>query len=394
MTTNGIDRGLSTGLLTVSQIGASNRVGLLYSLAGRGPASRSDLAREAKVPRGSIAPIVTGLIEDGFLVEQEPASVPAKMGKPSRPLWFGPKVGHSGSLRIEATGVECARVDQRGQVHDLTRIDFPPNPGAATIENAVLGLADQVLGASPEPLTGVGLAWPAVWDPVDSTVLSCTPIPTLVGSGLARRLGQACGLDLFLEDDARALAIGQRWFGEARGLDDFSAVQISTGIGAGLMVDGKLFNVQGRWPEVGHMVVDLDGEPCRCGRSGCWETLAALGWLRQQARRLGLPGWESALPGDIVAWSSPAADQLLDRYARNISIGLVNLANTMGLDRFLLHGEVVSGGEPLLRLLRRQIEAQTTLPDTKPTVEFSRLNQTAALLGAAVLPLVHAIERA
>ncbi|MDR1212636.1 MAG: ROK family transcriptional regulator [Propionibacteriaceae bacterium] len=394
MTASGIERGLSTGLLTVSQIGASNRVGLLHSLVRLGPASRSDLARLAKVPRGSIAPIVTGLIEDGFLVELEPANGPSKMGKPSRPLWFGPRVGHSCSLRVEATGVDCARVDQRGQVHDLRRADFPSDASAAVIESAVLSLAETVAGRSPEPLTGLGLAWPAVWDPVDWTVLSCTPIPALVGSGLARRLGQACGLDLFLEDDARALAIGQRWFGEARDLDNFSAVQISTGIGAGLMVDGKLFSVEGRSPEVGHMVVDLDGAPCRCGRSGCWETLAALGWLRQEARRLGLPQWETALPGDIVAWSSPAADQLLDSYARNIAIGLVNLANTVGLHRFLLHGEVVSGGEPLLRLLRRHIGAQTTWSETKPTVEFSELNQTAALLGAAVIPLVHTIERA
>jgi predicted NBD/HSP70 family sugar kinase len=381
--------------LTVSQIGATNRVGLLYSLTHNGPSSRSELARLARVPRGSIAPIVAGLIDDGFLIEQEPATGSGKMGKPSRPLWFGPRVGHSGTLRIETDAVECARVDQSGNVLERRQVPLTPTTSRQDIEATALGLASALFQPATEPLSGIGLVWPAVWDDADGTVLSCTPIPSLVGSRLAERLRQATGCPVVIEDDARAIAIGQHWFGEARGIDNFGAVQLSTGIGAGLMVGGHLFSVEGRSPEVGHMVVNIDGAPCRCGRTGCWETLAALGWLRDQARIQGFPDWAGAVPADIVGWDAPAAASLLDTYARHIATGLVNLATAFGLNRFLLHGEVVGGGDRLLSLIRHYVRHQSTLPDTTPPlIEFSALNQRAALLGAAVLPLARAVASA
>lgn len=386
---------LSSGLMTVSQLGTSNRVGLLYSLAATGPASRSELARLAGVPRGSIAPIVAGLLDDGLLVEQDPPSDRPRMGKPSRPLWFGPRIGHSGTVIIEAGRVECARVDQRGVPQEVHHREFAAGATREQIENLVLGLAGSVFADSPVPLTGIGLVWPALWDPQTMVVLSCTPIPALTGSGLVARLREACGLEVFVQDDARALAIGQRWFGEARGSENFAAVQISTGIGAGLIVDGRLFSVDGRFPEVGHMVVDLGGAACRCGSRGCWETVAAVGWLRERLRDLGVANWETATPGDLVADPTPDTEELLDSYARNICVGLVNLATTVGLTRFVLHGEVVTGGDLLLDLLRQHIAAQSALPgQSAPTVEFSQINQRAALLGAAAMPLVHAIEQA
>lgn len=389
------DRGLASGLMTVSQLGTSNRVGLLYSLAERGPSSRSELARIAGVPRGSIAPIVAGLLEDELLVELEPTTGHARMGKPSRPLWFGPRVGHSGTVRIEAERVECARVDQRGEVNDIESAAFPANPTRQQIEDTVASLAVTVFGRSTQPLSGIGLVWPALWDRDTGVVLSCTPIPSLAGSNIVQRLRDACGLEVHVEDDARALAIGERWFGQGRGVEDFAAVQISTGIGAGLIVAGRLFSVEGRFPEVGHMVVQLDGTVCRCGRRGCWETIAALGWLRLRARELGMENHADLTPEDIATHPSPAAHQLLEDYARNISTGLVNISMTLGITRFLLHGEVIGGGEALLEMLRQQIAAQSTLPGrTPPVVEFSALDQRAALLGAAAIPLVHAIEHA
>ncbi|MCL2802766.1 MAG: ROK family transcriptional regulator [Micrococcales bacterium] len=395
MNTSAAGRPFVAGLITVSQMGSSNRVGLLYALAEHGPTSRSELARMAGVPRGSIAPIVAGLIKDGILIELEPTGETPKVGKPSRPLWFGPRIGHAGTVRIEAGVVECARVDQRGQVRDSAQAAFGRGATTGELEDLVLKLAQEVFDRATGPLTGIGLVWPAVWDRDTGRVLSCTPIPALEGSQLVERLEQQTSLEVFVEDDARALSVGQRWFGQARNDDSFAAVQISAGIGAGLIVDGRLFSIDDQFPEIGHMVVDVFGEPCRCGRTGCWETIAGLGWLRQQARRHGLANWATVTPGYLVTTQGPQTKRLLDSYARNIGIGLANIAIAFGISRFILHGEVVSGGPTLLDQVRRHTAAQCAMPGTgQPTIDLADSTHPTALLGAAAMPLVHAIERA
>ena len=386
---------LGGGLINTTTIGASNRAWVLNCLAEYGPLSRAQLARLVRVPRGSVAPIVAGLLADGALVELEPEPEQARMGKPPIPLWFGPRIGHSGAVQIQAGSFTCARVDQRGNILVSRTEALPTGLTREEIEDAVIALAHTVFGPDDVALSGVGLVWPAVMDATGEAVDHCTPIPQLEGSCLVGKLQRALGLPVLPEDDARALAIGQRWFGEAKRAPTLAALQISTGIGAGIVIGGQLLQVDGWFPEVGHMKVDLDGQPCDCGGRGCWETIASLTWLRRQANQLGLPSADQVTPGSLVDLASPPALALLDQYAKNIAVGIFNLATCLGLRRFLLHGEVVTGGELLAEMIRTHVNTGAKLPGmTSLSVEFSKLDQQAGLLGAAALPLANAIMAA
>jgi len=386
---------LGGGLINTSAIGASNRVWVLNCLAEYGPLSRAQLARLVQVPRGSVAPIVSGLLADGALVELEPEPGQARMGKPPIPLWFGPRIGHSGAVQIQAGFVTCARVDQAGNTLESRTESLAAGLTREEIEAKVIALAQMVFSPTDVPLCGIGLAWPAVMDATGEIVDKCTPIPQLEGSYLVGKLQRALDLVVLPEDDARALAIGQRWFGEAKRAPTLAALQISTGIGAGIVIDGQLLQVDGRYPEVGHMKVDLNGQPCHCGGRGCWETIASLTWLQREASQLHLPSADKITPRSLIDLASTPALALLDQYAANIAVGIFNLATCLGLRRFLLHGEVVTGGELLAGMIRAHVNTGANLPGMSGlSVEFSKLNQQAGLLGAAALPLAYAIMTA
>jgi predicted NBD/HSP70 family sugar kinase len=144
------------------------------------------------------------------------------------------------------------------------------------------------------------------------------------------------------------------------------------------------------------MTVHMDGVVCRCGRTGCWETVATHSWLRAEAMRLGLTGATSMTAGPLVrlaARGDADASDLLDRYARNIAIGIANLHHIVAPGLFILHGDTVAGGE----LLRHRIEhhvhsALLPHPAGPPRIAFTTLHDDAALLGSAGLVLSYSLE--
>jgi predicted NBD/HSP70 family sugar kinase len=213
-------------------------------------------------------------------------------------------------------------------------------------------------------------------------------LPGAVGTELASVLSSRLGLPVLLDNDARAQALGEKWFGDARGVPTFASVQTGDGLGVGLVLGGHVYRGEdGRAGELGHTAVVLDGEPCRCGLSGSWETVATLPWLRAQAKALGLPRASRMTTGSLVALG-PEGAELLARYLDNVAAGLANLVNLLGTTRLVLHGDLVEGGE----VVREAVEAATrarVLGHLREDVQvaFSALDADAALLGAAGLVL-------
>lgn len=380
-------------LLSPSGIGDVNRSLVLRALCDHGPLSRADLARMAGVTRATIGNIIQDLLASGMVEELEPRHGTGLVGKPARPVWFAPRAGLSGAAALGRGSCEVALVNARGEVLDAVDLEFDPDATTSTpAANAVVKGLQRVLPAKAGDVLGVGIAVPGLCDPTTGAVLGSGQLPGLHGTDLIERVSAKVAPRVVLDNDARAQALGEKWFGEGRGVSSFASVQTGHGLGLGLVLDGVIVRgPSGYTSELGHTcVVAHGGERCRCGLTGCWETIATLRWLRAEAAVLGLPGARALDAAALVslAESSAEADALLDRYADNLAIGLANLATLLSPRRIILHGDAVGGGEPFRALIETKLRARM-LEHLAGLVELllSALDQRAGLLGAAGLVL-------
>lgn len=373
-------------LLSTSHLGGANRAQVLQALADHGPLSRADLARLAGVTRGSIGGIVAGLLDEGILQERDGAATAGRMGKPSKPLWFVDDSVY-GAVVVRPGYVDVGVVSSTGEIRRQDQARLPTGLGAREFDQEALSAVLNTLGdAGVGTFRAVGLALPAVFN-AEGDLVASTTIPELVGSRLPALLAEALDVPVVLEDDARALALGLRWFGQARGVKDFAALQIGEGIGAGIMLDGRLRRGRSMVSEIGHMTVDFKGARCRCGLHGCWETIASLRWLRSSAEMIGLGDAQSITPGRLASLSQHGdarATALIDDYADHVAVGIVNLFHSFSVPRFILEGEVVDAGERFLQRLRFHVDART-MPalSTRPEIAFVERGTSPGLLGAA-----------
>jgi predicted NBD/HSP70 family sugar kinase len=146
------------------------------------------------------------------------------------------------------------------------------------------------------------------------------------------------------------LLVGDRWFGKGRGAAQFSVIYTGEVLGGAFYFDGRLYrDAAGPGGELGHTFVQVGGELCRCGRRGCWDTIATLSWLRREAKRPGLPRPDKMDSGSLIHLADSGdtrAQELADRYAHNIAVGIANVQQTIAPTHFILHGDVALGGSP------------------------------------------------
>lgn len=375
-------------LLTPRLIGDVNRSRIMRALREHGPRTRADLARLADVPRATIGKITATMIDVGLLVELAPDRSEPRVGKPGRPLWFGPRSGLCVGVAFGADGIRAALVNARGDVLRDAVVEI------ATAEASPTALVDAVRRAVTEAssrargVLGIGIAVPGVCDSTTGEVIGSGQLPGAEGRGLVDGLADLARV--VVDNDARAQALAEKWFGVGRGVATFASLQTGEGLGVGLVVDGSLHRGQGgRGGELGHTRVTDDGQ-CRCGLVGCWETIATLRWLRAEARDAGLPRPAKTTAASLTALAGrdQRAAALLDRYADNLARGLSTLVNLLEMRFFVLHGDVVGGGEQL----RQRIETATrrsSLPLLRDEVQItlSELDTDATVLGAASLVL-------
>ncbi|OCC02265.1 sugar kinase [Labrys sp. WJW] len=380
------------GLISSSSIGLANRGRVLQVLFDLGPTSRAELARHVGVNRATITGIIQPLIDQGILVEGEPLPSKEGGGKPARPIWFAEDAAPICAVLLMHDGVHCCLVSLDGTITAEVRAPFPEDAGAVDVLiGIVFDCLGQVLKHAHRPPLGIGVAAGGMIDTDTGTIVAVNLAPLLDGFPLGQALARRFGLPVRVDHHPRALLVGDRWFGIGRGKPNFAVIYTGDVLGGAIFLDGHLYRgPAGAGGELGHTFVQVDGATCRCGRRGCWETIATLGWLRGQASRGDLPEAEAMdarrLAG--LAADSQAAADLLDRYARHIAIGIANLQQTMAPNFFVLHGDVVGGGATLLEAIAAHMrDLVPRRPGNDIQLVMGDLEDRAALRGAAGLIL-------
>lgn len=379
-------------LLSPRRIGNVNRSLVLQALCDHGPLSRADLARMAGVTRATIGNIVQDLLDAGLVEELEPRAGGGRVGKPARPVWFAERAGLCGAAALGVGTLEVALVSARGELLAREELEFDSDaPDHRSAAAAIVKGLKRVLPGGDEEILGIGIAVPGACDTATGTVVGSGQLPGLRGTGLFEHVAAKLGATVLVDNDARAQALGEKWFGDGRGVASFASVQTGHGLGVGLVIDGSIFRGRdGETGELGHTRVDLGGERCRCGLSGCWETVATLRWLRREAGARGLPGARALDAERLVrlAADDARARDLLEHYADNLAVGLANLIQVLNPERVILHGDAARAGEPFRALVADRIAA-SVFPYLADGIDLvlSSLDQQAGLLGAAGLVL-------
>lgn len=344
---------------------------LLQQLFRHGPASRADLARTSGLTRVTVSDLVGELVADG-LVEELGAPAESRVGKPPTLVGLAADSTHVIGIDLSATDrMTGAVINLAGVVQ--ARHELPLN-GAVGEEAVALvhRLASDLIAMTERPVLGIGVGSPGIVDAngtvIDAPNLAWTDTP------LAASLAGALHLPVFVANDANTAVLGEHTFGES-GDGGLMVLRVGTGVGAGLILEGSLLHGHlGAAGEIGHVVVDPDGEVCACSRTGCLETVLAVPHLR---RRLDLAAKQGTDPAETLA-----------AVGEQLGSTLAPVVGTLNIHELVLSGppELLDG--PLLDATDRRIR-ERTMPVSSAglVVRTSKLGEDVVHVGAAVLVL-------
>jgi glucokinase len=300
------------------------------------------------------------------------------------------------AVDLGGTHLRAALVDDAGRILKQLKQETPKGDSALCIVNALVNAAQQ-WESDKLPVVAAAIMVPGAVDCDKAVVLQAPNLPSLVNFELKAELERRLGWPVFLENDANAAAVGEMWMGAARGCCDVISVTLGTGVGGGVILDGKLWRgSHGSAGEIGHTTVDpFSGLKCKCGNTGCLELFAsATAIVRMTRENLSLfpestlksegltaaKVYEAGRNGDELALA------VFQRFGMYLGIGLANLINLIDPQIIVISGGAVNGWDLFAPEMYRQVE-ERAFRTTAQQVKIARAEcgDNAGLLGAARL---------
>jgi glucokinase len=306
---------------------------------------------------------------------------------------------------VGGTNVRAALVQpDSGEILVSLQAPTLAREGHAAVLERILALVQAVSAQAPPGtrVGAVGIGLPGKLDPQAGVVEFLPNLPgNWPGVPAASLLADPLGLPVFLINDARAMTLGEWACGAGRGVDTIACFTLGTGIGGGLVVNGRLhLGINGTAGELGHMVIDANGPPCGCGGRGCLEVFAsgpAITALGVKAVLQGLTTQIGALVDydlnhitpQVIADAAKAGDgvagEIIERVGTYLGIGVANIIISVGPRRVILGGGVARLGDLLFDPVRRTVRERVFLaPADQVEIVPAELGQEAGLVGAAV----------
>lgn len=293
-------------------------------------------------------------------------------------------------IDIGGTKVAFGFADEKGAVHakGSLKTDLSVSPGEmiTRIADAVKQLAEQN-GLSFSEMKGIGVGAPGPLD-TNNGKLTCPPnLKSWWDFPVVEALESHLPLPIKMENDATAAALAEKWLGAAQDSDHFIFLTISTGIGAGIYLHGKLLTGStGNAGDAGHMIVDPAGGVCTCGQAGCWEWIASGTAITRQATELLGRDVTSKEAFELAAQGDSQMSELVNRVFTYIGMGCVSLINILDPNKIVIGGGVSQVGEPLFAAVQSYISKYALNPSGRQTaIVPAQLQQDAGLIGAAAL---------
>lgn len=300
------------------------------------------------------------------------------------------------AVDLGGTHLRVALVDDSGRILRQLKQETPKGDSANCIINALANAAEQ-WSAEKQRVVATSIMVPGAVDADKAVVLQAPNLPSLVNFNLKAALQDRLGWPVFLENDANAAVVGEMWMGAARGCRDVMSVTLGTGVGGGVILDGKLWRgSHGSAGEIGHTTVDpFSGLKCKCGNTGCLELFASATAIVRMARENLSSFPDSKLKSDELTAervydAGHEGDELalavFKRFGMYLGIGLANLINFIDPEIIVITGGAANGWDLFASEMYRQVE-ERAFRSIAQQVKIARAEcgDNAGLLGAARL---------
>ncbi|MEA4906246.1 MAG: ROK family transcriptional regulator [Chloroflexi bacterium] len=381
-----------------------NRSLVLNTLRLYAPISRVEVANLTGLNRSTVSNIINALIDEGMVWEQERQD--SRVGRPSVSLTLRPDGGAVIGVEIGVDFISVLMTDFVAKPLYQDWIDLPEaSPQIDVLVQAEQSIDQAIALANQQrlKLLGIGVGVPGL---VNTNRGELIFAPNLKWRDVPLRLmwNQRFHLPIYVENEANLAALGEYYFGVARGVDDFVYLSSGIGLGGGMIVNGKLYGgAHGFAGEIGHMQRDPNGEQCACGRRGCWETQvgprAVLRRVKNTLREspdsprpVGCAADLSNLTFTMVSHAAlngdPICRQAIEGVAEHLGRGIADLVNLFNPDLVVIGGALSLGKEILLPVIEKTVFDQSLGPSSNSTrIAFSERGKDACVYGAVAVVL-------
>ena len=370
-----------------SSLREANRTRIVDAVKYHGGLTQVELAGVTGLSPATVSNIVKELSLSGVL-HTTPTS---RSGRRALHVTLAHGVGLVVGLQISNTRMRLALADVGHQVIAERSMPLARDHRCDTeLERAGVLIADMVdsVDASFTDVLALGVCLPAPIDPRSGTIVTPGLLRGWDGIPIRDELSARFDRPVFLDNEANVGALAEFRMGAARGARQAAYIRVSHGIGAGLIVDGRLFRgSSGKAGEIGHMTIDEHGSICRCGNRGCLETVVGATALTDLFRSS-----HGELKLRDIVRQADAGDARCRRViadaGRHIGIATASLCNLVDPDRIVIGGELAEAGETLLAPLRHALERSTLwTAGGIPEVVQSELGDKSEVMGAVLIAI-------
>ncbi len=374
-------------------------------LRKQNPLSRANVSAISGLNRSTISSIINDLIDEGWVKETNLQS--EKIGRPGMLLEINPAGGFAVGVEIGVDFILVVVMDFTANVLWRKRIETDPEEGQTNIQEKAFNVTSEAVEIGKKHCIralGIGIAIPGLVD-VRQGVLKFAP--NLRWSNIPLRLiwTQQFHMPVFIENEANAAALGEFYYGAARGINNFIYIAAGYGLGSGIIIDGKLLRGnKGYASEVGHMTVDPEGEICSCGKRGCYEIMIGPRAVIKRVNKLIADEGEQStiLHASQVTSNGFSYDAVVDAARKKDKVALMaledvgcklgvvvsNLVNVFDPKMVILGGALNYAKDFIMPLVMEVVkENALQLCQEDLVITSSQLDQDSSVMGAAGLIL-------
>lgn len=366
-----------------------NKMIVLNTIYKKRPISRAEIAKVTGLNKSTVSALVDELLTEELVLEMGTGE--SQGGRKPVNLSINKEVGNIIGIDLGVNYILGIMTNFAGEIIwekriDLQHIHSSPEQRIADLQL----LIQETIANAPRTvrgIIGIGIGVPGIVNYEQGLILSA---PNLGWENVELRsiIEQKFSVPVFIDNEANAGAIGEKWFGAGKRADEFLYISAGTGIGAGIIINNELYRgSKGLAGEIGHMTVSLDGILCSCGNTGCWEEYssekALFRYMKEHIDLAGLTIFdivENAIAGDDV---SRKAFQHVGKY---LGIGVANLINAFNPELVIIGNSLPLAGDILMDELRKEA-AKRCFASKYFSVKIlpAQLNMHACAMGAAAL---------